>query len=148
MPSLQIKIEQHRIYTFNFANHPRVILTSALSLLSCNEMYQEITPIFFYIYYFISIQISYGRFLAILSGSLRGKISCLPQIFCSSGMVALCAVPPHRTVSPNYRYHFHQGLFLQGRGKQKLCTNFHRKRTEMSTTYFEQKCYLSRSNSR
>lgn len=47
MPSLQTKIEQHRIYTFNFANHPRVILTSALSLLSCNEMYQEITPIFF-----------------------------------------------------------------------------------------------------
>lgn len=47
MPSFQTKIEQHRLYTTNFANHPRVILTSVLSLLSCNEMYQDITPIFF-----------------------------------------------------------------------------------------------------
>lgn len=106
-------------------------------------------PFSFYIYYFISIQISYGRFLVILSGSLRGKISCLPYIFCISGMVALCAAPSRRTVSGNYNYTCTKVSFSFFKvDRKKLCTNFHRKQTEMSTIYSEQKYYLcSRSAS-
>lgn len=56
MPSFQTKTEWHRIYTFNFANYPSVILTSVVNLLSPNEICQETNPLFsFYIYCIISI---------------------------------------------------------------------------------------------